>query len=220
MKRFIGLLIVVIAVAVAGCGGGGGGTAIQTSPVVRQLVIGNQVVYSASGTITDGTETIPVTGTVTMTLHSSSRSPLYGNRAFEVVTEVDIVANGTPLMYVNTGLLEQSSTGTLYDLGTTDAALVSSTAPPVMLSSPVSIDQSSSYTASYSDGLGYSSYVNVISTENVAGYQSYKVHSVDDDMVGDDWYVPDLGMPVKSILVMMDGDARISLTTIMQSKNF
>jgi len=219
MKKFVLLSVLGILVLVAGCGGGGGG-ATPTSSTTRQLVAGNQVVYSAKGTITDGTDTIPVSGTLTMTLHSSNRIPLYSNRVFELVGEVDLVGNGVPVMYTTTGLLEQSTTGTLYDLGTSDAALLSASTPPVMFPSPASVGQSFSYTASYSDSTNYTTYINITSIENVAGYQAYKVHSVENGVVGDDWYVPDLGMPVKSTIVMMDGSARISITATMQSKNF
>jgi len=110
MKRFAVIVIALLAMValVAGCGGGGGGTATitPTSATIRQLSIGDQVIYSATGIATDGTNTSQISGTITMTVHSNSRTPIYGNRALEIVTEVNATYNGMPVMYTNTGLIE------------------------------------------------------------------------------------------------------------------
>jgi len=221
------LIIAVLAVVITvcpGCGGGGGSASIPTSATIRQIASGNQVVYNVSGTASSGAQSGPVTGTTTMTAYADTITPIVGNRAFRLVTELDLTYNGTHYPVNGTSYIEQDASGTIYDTGSEGERLASATAAPVMYASPIATGQTHSFTSTYSDLVVEQNDYVVLGKEAAAGYESYKVHSTwssgSTTGSGDDWLVPDLGMPVRMTVTTMDSGIVFSLTATMVSKNF
>jgi len=159
-----------------------------------------------------------------MTVYSDTITPVVGTRAFRLVTELNLSYNGTPYATNGTSYIEQDGNGTIYDTSSEGARLLHASAAPVMYASPISVGQTFSYASTYSDMTVEQNDYNVLSKETVAGYESYRVHSTatsgTDSSTGDEWFVPDLGMPVKMTGTMTDSGVSVNMTATMSSKNF
>jgi len=223
MHRIALILAVVALVAIGGCGGGGGDGA--ASNTTRQLVVGNQVIYSITGTGDNGASSGPITGTATITVYSDTATPKYGNRSLRFVWEINIQFQGHTYADNVTVYYEQGANGAIYQAGYEGARLVTSTAAPVYFPSPISAGATYSYVITYSgDPAPEQNDVNVMQKETVAGYESYRVHRTwtmnSYSGAGDDWLVPDLGLPVKSTLDGDIDDVTVTGTMVLASKNF
>lgn len=203
-----------------GCGGGGGTsstTATQTSATTRQIQIGDRVVYAVSGN-TRG----PVSGTVTIVISEADGaiSSKYGGKILKETTSSNLTVDNQPYIYTNTSYLEQTSDGTVYDReqDTTDN-------PSIMYPSPIHERDTWSYSWQYGISQRATNTYTVTGLEAVNGWMAYKIENVTSDEDGQsinyEWYVPDLGIPVRMTQkIQYTEGTYLDATLSIQSKNF
>lgn len=223
-------LLLIIVITLAGCGGGGGTTAIPTSNTTRQIQPGDHVTYTVTGTgrnMSTG-QTGPVTGTMNLTVYTDTIAPTYGTRALKLTGELDLRVFGAPVLLTSDLYIEQDAVGMCFDMGTSDgtivARLTSATAPPIDYPSPVSVGQTYSFSAQYSDGSSNTTSGTVLALEPANGWMAYRIHETSNGSDGtassDEWFVPDLGYAVRSKGIIQNGESRLDLTLDLKSKNF
>jgi len=233
MKKFVVLFLFATIVVIAGCGGGGGGSAATTptSATIRQLQSGDYLTYNLAGTITQlGTATTsPVTGTLAISTYADSANAEFSGRRLKEIATITLTGNGGAYTGNNTVLIEQVTDGTIYDLGSSDNQIVStSDNDPIEYKSPLAIGYAHSYSPTYQDATSEENAFTVVSLESVNGQSAYKIHSTttsgDDSSSGDDWFVPDWGYPAKGTGAFQVTDGTHSYyfsgTMTLASKNF
>lgn len=239
MKNTIifGVLAALFITAFAGCGGGGGGseetpsTPIVNTNVIRQIQSGDQIIYDVTGTLNTGNASSDVSGTITMSTNSGSISAIYGGKPFNLVTAVSVKSDtNVSLSKTSTEFYEQTSNGSIYKLGgnygSGNVSLISTAGGdyPYAYKSPVSVGNSYSYTAHYTDGSSDQTSINVLSTEAISNQTSYKIHILHSDgstiTTTDKWLVPGMGYPVKISFTITNASGTWTLTGIMKSKSF
>lgn len=232
MKRLSAVLVFLICtIALAGCGGGGGGSAsIATGNVSRQLQVGDRVVYTVTGTTRAS-----ITGTATMVVSDASDlEPLISisGRLLKVATSYNLSVDGKETVYTSTMYEIQTTDGTLYYYGSSDAngnVLMSSCDhDPVDIPSPINVGNTWTYTAQFNDNTSSTDTCSVLALESVSGRMAYKIEDINQDSsdggsssTNYKWFVPDLGIPVKLTgSVQYTDGTYLDLTLLLQSKNF
>ncbi len=221
---------VAAAAFLAGCGGGGhSGSSTST---IRQIQVGDSVIYAVTGTATDSSGTVPVTGTANFMVNAAEGIPKYGSRVMAWTLYYTLVWRGSsqPLIPDNSWF-EQGSDGTIYQPGFKDGwdfqiSITSSTAPPVMYFSPMVQGQSSSYTLTYYTGYQETDTVAVGAAQQISGMTAFEVDKTwtylnQSGSLGPEWFAPSLGFPAKLVTTPHPSDnSQLSLTLTYSSKNF
>ena len=223
MKRLF--VVVVLLAVIAGCGGGGGGGTepIPTSNVTRQLQPGDSLTYSVTGNI-DGE---PVTGTIVCSTSKGDWTPTYGTRALKLTQDLALKTESVGnISVVATSYYEQDAAGVLYYVGMIstegESWFTESTAAPVVCPSPIAVGYSTSYTATTTKGTSQYA-LSVMALESVGGRKAYRIHITtigpDGTSAEDDWYVPDMGYPVKFVVDMQEETRNMQFTATLKSFN-
>lgn len=237
MKRIFLLLITALACVIAGCGGGGGGgtaTPTPTGATIRHLQAGDNLVYALTGAIDTGTEQVPVSGTLTITTHSSTATSNYGERSLDQVVEVNVIFNGHSIVQNHTSYIEQAADGTIYYLGYEDSSgdhsyISMQSGEPVNYKSPVVAGSNYNYAAIARGDYAWTTETEqctalVRGMEAVNNQMAYKIHftntNSDGSSTGDEWFVPDWGYFIKGTLTLSTADGTLTGTAVLQSKNF
>lgn len=228
MGRFAVLLLGLV--ILAGCGGGGGGTstAIPTGNVTRQLQPGDSLTYSLSGSISVEGDTVPVSGTMTTTTYNGAFVPVYGSRALKLVMEMSLQGNGSQYSIIGTNYAEQATNGTIYtiarDNGNGMETLLYCDNSPIVYPGVCTVGGQYSCICQWSDGTTESTSGTIMALEAVNGRMAYKIHESTttngDPSSSNEWFVPDIGYPVRSQLVIQQDGVRLNLTANLASKNF
>ena len=233
MKKVVLCIIVVGTLLLVGCGGGGeggGGTTlpIETGAVIRQLQIGDHLVYSVSGTGT-GDITGAVTGTLTMTVQSASGPPVEDTRWMDIVCTLDVTVRDRPIIISTIEHILQNADGDLVTAGWSDSTgdhpiLSWDNWLPYMYCSPLGVGQSWSYNATFAPNINRYTSCSILSYEAVGGRMAYKSEQVNQSATYTsrtvEWFVPDWGYPVKAKSTVQYGSLYLDLTSTLRSKNF
>ncbi len=223
------VLAVILAFCLAGCGGGGGGStqALPTTAVMRQVQTGNQAQYSVSGTVTNGGEPVPITGTARMTVYGSAEVPRYGGTPYRVLRELQVTGNGYTEANTSYLLYERMANGDVYLTGIsadTTERITSTTAPPLDMPGTLRVGDAWAYEATYDTGRTERCASQVVGVETVSGQVAFRVHSSLSDgertEITDSWEVPAWGCPVKGTTEITAGAYHLSLSMTLLSKNF
>ena len=104
-----------------GCGGGGGGTAaIPLDSTMRQDIPGDQWEFTMTGTVSDGVDTVAITGTATQTVTANTVTTPQGATARIYVLSMTLSAEGQTMILVESAYGTQDPDGTLWQHGGED----------------------------------------------------------------------------------------------------
>lgn len=238
MKRAVWLLTAVVGVVIlAGCGGGGGGGATPAIPldgVLRQMQAGDQWTYSITGTVTDGVDTVNVSGTMAQTW--SAQTVLTPNSATAniVLWNMSLSGNGQTIATWDRSYESQDSTGTIWEYGGEDEdgvywVITPATGKDLDTPSPMSQGTSWGGYCQYSNGESVNAAYTVVGQETIAvsagSFGTYKVTG--NGLFGGypatvtEWYAPQIGGMVKGNMLATDSIQGITmtLTITLQSKS-
>lgn len=227
MKKILELSISLIALScfVTGCGGGGGGSApaitdvVEPTPIAnRQLHLNDQVIYTITGSAQSS-----ITGTATMVVAEIDHPvPNIEGTLMQYTTSYDIEMDGKPYAWSTTNYIAQDAYGTILECGNDSiGTLTNDNASPVMYANRIKTGDTWTYNSSYSTNYTEATTRTVLSSEIIAGVQTYKVESVYKNSTGTEWFAPSLGFPAKMLVkYRYDADTYIEAVATMQSSNF
>lgn len=220
---------ILLVVFLAGCGGGGGGASapIETGNVIRQLQVGDYLVYSITG-IAEGEIEGPVTGTLTRLTQDTPLAPIYGIRTLQIVGTFDLRINDIPILSSITNYVGQDVLGNTIKVGWSTASgsyyVVSFDTIPYAYLSPVSVGESWWYNVTYNDGSSCYVSCSILAYEPINGRMAYKseeiARTVSETSKIVEWFIPDWGYPIRTKIVVQSGLTHLELTATLQSKNF
>jgi hypothetical protein len=182
---------------------------------IRNIQPGDTWNYSGTGTFSNGTTTINLTGTATAQILSSTKlDPITSTQCFDQFTTEDMTGpSGTHVVVSVHDYLVQDSNGTIYTsgvdfgIGLGDTWVTAASGGTFLSNqSPMSVGQNYGTSVTYTDGTTETISASVIGIEdvqtNIGNLESYKV-SVDATINSSNgtrtvenntiWYVPGLG---------------------------
>ena len=216
LTLIIALSVLTIACGSSGGGGGGGDTtetviALKTD-VLRTESQGDTWTYSGSGTVTNGSNTVDISGTVNFQVLSGTKtSPITGFTSLDKYSVINLSTPTGPLVVSVHIYFYQDVDGTMYvDGQSSDSGDIWVTSPVqgfyLSMESPVSVGQNYSSSVTYDDGSSATYATSVTGIENVSTgmgtYEAYRLvtnatfyHTNGDrvDEVVTEWHVPGLG---------------------------
>lgn len=225
----LGVLVLLVSL-MAGCGGGGGGggsiAAVPLSSTMRQMQPGDEWDYSVTGTVSDGGDTVPVTGTISVVWGAQTITTPGLATANVVLFNMTLTGNGTNITDWRRYYQTQDAGGTLWEYGGEDSDGVYWVTSPVsgrVVDYPSPMVQGTSWgeNTMYSNGDTDNASATIVGTETVsvsAGvFETYK--AIGNANFGGypatttEWIAPQIGGMVKGIMLATDPDAPgVSLT--------
>jgi hypothetical protein len=229
---FIGIMGIAVTVGCGGCGGSNGSSLMPNSDIqnngTRQIQPGDSLSYSVTGL---ARENYNVSGTATVKTYTEDRTPVYGTRALKQVTEFNVIVDGRPLMLTCVDHIEQDTNGNIYCVeyqrGDAIETLVDVSSEPLKYPGTCSNHMYWTYTAEMRGTEFYRAdcLASITDQKSVDGYQAYVLST--NEFLGDvvmrqesNWFVPELGHPVKSTLDITQDSSWYLLTMTLTEKNF
>jgi hypothetical protein len=220
--KYIALLL--LCVVVAGCGGGGGSSVAPIDSTVRAYQPGDQWEYDVTGTVSDGVDTVGISGTYTETVTSQTVVTPQSVTAQIVTTDWNLSGNGNTIMAADKAYLTQDTDGTIWKHGGEDGGTVWWVSVPTAgryecLRSPLSQGESWGATVERTTGETLDELYTVVGTETVSvpagSFDTYKI-SVSGKIggypaTGTEWYAPQAGTMIKAVYVATDTDQGLTL---------
>ncbi|MCE5198192.1 MAG: hypothetical protein ABFD54_07810 [Armatimonadota bacterium] len=223
----IGVLLgcVLLAVAMlAGCGsdGGGGSSTLATSAVTRQLTSGDQLTYNVNDATKAG-----VTGTMTVKTTDAPLQPYEDKHLWMIETTQDFTVSGEKVTETSTEYVAQGSDGIINVGYIRDGkTYIGQKYEGIALryASPIEVGTNWTCTTTYNEGVQSTCSYEVLGMEAANGRMAYKI-KIDKTEDGAtqtfyEWYVPDLGYPVKVAWTESTDDGDLNVEANLKNKNF